>query len=216
MTHFIIAFIIAAIVFSVGLIGLIKKVRLSRKATSIIRFIFLLNCAILVLAVILAQSGIYYRGYWTTRVLIWIFICLGSLLFSFGDRKIITTFWQIATSVIYGFPVVSALTLVIPSVATFFAVFAWGQILGDPAAILYSDNEMRIEQGFQAPFSPAAPISYIKKRGILEYDNGSLPIEPYNMSHNLKISKSADSITLYLNKDNGIYIVDTIPVTFKR
>ena len=213
MDTFQIAIIISGLVFLIGLFGLIKKVRLSQKITIITKRLFITLSIILIVASILAYFDTYLRGYWTSKFLIWLFIFIASLLFTFGDRVILTKRWRVFTGFIFYFPFASILWFyIVPFMGPVLSITIWGHILGDKDDIFYSDNDIRLQRVFKGALGPAGPPNYFKKSGILEFDKGILSVNFYETPDSLKVDKTKDTVTVYFyhsNKDA------TNPVSFK-
>jgi len=150
MDTFQIALIIAGLVFAVGLFGLIKKVRLPLRTTIFTKRTFLIFGALLIVAAILAQFHIFFRGYWTTKILIWLFILAASLLFAFGDRAVLAKPLRILAGVVFYFPLASVLWFfIVPFMGPVLSLTIWGHILGDKDDIFYSDNDLRLQRVFR-------------------------------------------------------------------
>lgn len=217
MDTFQIAIIISGLVFSIGLFGLIKKVRLSTKTTLIGKKLFIILGVILIVAVILAQFDTYLRGYWTTKFLIWLFILIASLLFAFGDRSILTKAWRIFTGIIFYFPLASVLWFfIVPFMGPVLSITIWGHILGDKDDIFYSDKDIRLQRVFHGALGPAGPPNYFKKNGILEFDEGNLSVNFYENPDSLKVEKTKDTITVYFYHSGNYDTINPVPFKFKR
>jgi len=207
-------FLIAGVVFVIGLFGLIKKLYLPAKTSLVIKRFFIFLCLIVLATFILSLFNVYFRGYWTTKILIWSFILTASLLYSFGNRQILTKPWQIFTAAIFYFPLVSLLLMVIPSfLGTIFSYALWVRLTGDPKAIYYNDNEIRIQKvctdcdmGFQG-----LP-RYFKKEGLFELDKGELDNGNNLFDNRIKVEKTKDSIIVLLYYLNS----KPFPFAFRR
>ncbi|HSC54507.1 MAG TPA: hypothetical protein VLC98_12830 [Phnomibacter sp.] len=217
MDNFQLASIIAGIVFIVGLVGLIKQVRLTFSSTSIIKKFFLFLLVLLIVAAILAKFDIYFRGYWTTRILIWFFILFASLLFAFGDRFILTKPWRLFTGFIFYFPLASILWFfIVPFMGPVLSITIWGHILGSKDDIFYCDNDIRLQRVFHGALGPAGPPNYFKKSGVLEFDKGLLSVNFYETPDSLKIEKTKDTITVYFYHNRNYDTINPVSFKFKR
>jgi hypothetical protein len=216
MDNFQISLIIAGLVFVVGLFGLIKKVRLSFRATTITKKILLFINGVLIVVAILAQFDIYLRGYWTTKFLIWVFVLIASLLFAFGDRLVLTKPWRIFTGFIFYIPIASILWFfIVPFMGPVLSITIWGRILGDKDDIFYNDNDIRLQRVFKGALGPAGSTNYFKKSGILEFDKGILSGNFYETPDSLKVDKTKDTVIVYFyhsDKDS----VNPVSFKFKR
>jgi hypothetical protein len=217
MDTFNIGLIFAGIIFIGGLLVLIKKVQLTSKMTITVKKIFIFLCSVLVIAIILAQFDIYFRGYWTTKFFIWLFILTASFLFVSGNRKVFSKAWRIFTGFIFYFPIASILWFfIVPFMGPVISLTIWGRILGDPADCYYNDNEIRIQRVFKGALGPAGPPYYFKKRGIFEFDKGIMSVNLYEDPDSLKIEKTKDSITAYFYHHSSQDISNPISFKFKR
>lgn len=217
MDNFEIALIVAGLVFIVGLFGLLKKVRLTSTATSVTKKVLLYLLSLLLIAAILAQFDTYFRGYWTTRILIWLFILSASLLFAFGNRHILTKPWRIFTGIFFYFPLSSILLFfILPFLGPVLIITLWGHILGDKNDIFYSDRELRLQRVFHGALGPAGPPDYFKKNGIFEFDKGTLSVNFYENPDSLKVYKTKDTITIYFYHSGNYDTINPVPFKFKR
>lgn len=217
MDNFEIALIIAGLVFVTGLFGILKEVRLSSRATSVTKKLFLFLSTVLVIAAILAQFDTYFRGYWTTRILIWLFILSASLLFAFGDRTILAKPWRIFTGILFYFPISSALLFfILPFLGPVLIITLWGHILGDKNDTFYCDRDIRLQRVFHGALGPAGPPNYFKKNGIFEFDKGTISVNFYENPDSLKIDKTKDTITVYFYHSGNYDTINPVPFKFKR
>ncbi len=209
-----IMFAIAGLMLAVGLFGRIRKIQLSTKTSLIIKKAFIFLCFLLLMTFILSLLGIYFRGYWTTKVIIWTFVFTGSLLYSFGNRQVLTKSWRRFTATIFYSPLVLVLLLVIPTfLGTILSYALWLRLSGDPKAIYYNDNDIRIqkvcsdcEAGFQGY------PRYFKKQGMFELDKGELDNGNNMFDNKIKVQKTEDSVTVYLFYTNQ----EPVPFKFER
>ncbi len=198
-------FLVAGLLFVFGLFARYKKVQLSIRATSIAGKIFLAVCFLLLSLFVLSLFGTYLRGYWTTKIILWLFIIVGSLLYALGNRQVLTKPFRIASAFPFYFPIVSILLLIIPSfLGTILSYALWLRLTGDPKAIYYEDDEIRIQKvcsdcdaGFKGD------PQYFQKEGLLEFDKGYLQTSNNTFSDRIKLEKANDKITVYLYYDNA-------------
>src|SRR5829696_3288004 len=217
MDNFQIALIIAGLVFAVGLFGLIKKVRLPLRTTIITKRIFLAIGTVLIVAAVLAQSHVYLRGYWTTKILIWLFILTASLLFSFGDRAALVKPLKILAGVVFYFPLASVLWFfIVPFMGPVLSITIWGHILGDKDDTFYSDRDLRLQRVFRGALGPAGPPNYFQKSGVLEFDRGTLSVNFYENPDSLKVEKTKDSVTVLFYHSGNYDTISPVPFKFKR
>ena len=203
---------IIELVFGVGILCRITKFEFSSNVTVILKKVFLFLCFVLLIVFILALFDVYFRGYWSTKVLIWIFMLTASFLYAFGNSKVLTSLWRIFTGIIFYFPLANILIyFLIPLFVPLLAFSIWLHILGDNKAIYYDDEEIRIQFPSSEGDYKGWPKLFIKK-GIFEFDKGEMLVNYYFDPDSLKVEKTKDLITVYLFKKN----FDPVPFTFKR
>jgi len=204
----------AGLVFIVGLFGRIKKIQLSAKASLVVKKFFIFMCFLLLTVFALSLFGIYFRGYWTTKAIIWAFVLTASLYYSFGNKQILTKPWKNIATIVFYFPIVSALFMVIPTFLGMIISYSlWLRLTGDPRAIYYNDSEIRIQKvctdcdaGFQG--FPR----YFKKQGLFELDKGELDNGNNLFGDRIRVEKTKDSTIVYLYYTNS----EPVPFKFKR
>ena len=217
MDTFQIALIIAGLVFTVGLFGLIKKVRLPLRTTTITKRVFLIIGSLLIVATLLAQFHVYLRGYWTTKTLIWLLILTASVLFAFGDRAVVAKPLRIVAGFLFYFPLASVLWFfIVPFMGPGLSITIWGHILGDKDDIFYSDKDLRLQRVFRGALGPAGPPNYFRKSGILEFDKGTLSVNFYENPDSLKVEKTKDSVTVFFYHSGNYDTINPVPFKFRR
>ena len=141
-------------------------------------------------------------------------IFTGSLLYSFGNRRVLTKHWKRFTAVIFYFPLVSILLIIIPSFpGTILSYALWLQLTGDPKAIYYNDAEIRIQK-ICTNCEPAfkGDPEYFQKKGIFEFDKGYLRTANSMFNDKIKVEKTKDTITVYLFYTNQ----EPVPFKFRK
>ena len=206
-----IALIVASVVFIIGVFGLIKKINLPYNAAVTFIYIFYLLGVLLFFCIALSLFGIYFRGYWTTKVIVWLFILIASVICCFVHTSVATKRLKIFTRFLFYFPLASVLMwFLIPFLGAVFALIIWGRVLGDTNDVYYSDSEIRIQKNSEGPLAPPG-LKAFKLCGMLEFDQGIL--NSYGYPDSVKVSKTADSITIYFFKNT--YGITTNPVISK-
>ncbi len=217
MDEFDIALIVVGIVFLIGLFGLIRKIRMSFRATALLKKLFSFVGSVLVVVAILFHFDIYLRGYWTTKIFIWFFILIASLLFTFGNRNALGKAVKVITGITFCFPVASVLWLfIVPFMGPVLTLTIWGHILGNKDDVLYDDNEIRLQRVFKGALGSSGPPYYFKKSGILEFSKGALSVNFYENPDSLKVDKTKDTIIIYFYHNSKDDAINPVSFKFKR
>lgn len=137
----------AGLLFAIGLFARYQRIQFPIKVTSALSKIFLAFSLLLMLLLILSIFGIYLRGYWTTKVILWLFITVSSLFYSMGNKRVVTKPMRIASAITFYFPTISIALFFIPSfLGTILSYAFWIQLTGDPKAIYFEDEDFRIQK----------------------------------------------------------------------
>lgn len=214
MNDFQVAALIAALIFILGCLALTFKVRLNIAATRLLNKGFVFFSLLMLILVILAPFDIYLRGYRTTKFLIWLYLFSGSFLFVLGNREVIKQPLRFFSGTLFFYPVISAILIfVIPSfLGTLLSISIWLRIIGDPAAIMYEDKEIRIEKLCHNCDGMEGFPNYYKKSGPLEYFEGELYVGYYFDPDSVSISKTEKLVTVYQYKRG----FDPVSFRFRR
>ena len=138
--------------------------------------------------VILANYNIYLRGYWTTKILIWVFILTSMILFAFEYRPTLNPI----TRTLYGFffylPIACIPLCFIPFLGWAIVLGIYGYTIGDENDIKYSDNKYRLQQTYKGFMAPASAPDLFVKNGIFEYKEKPLDVRYLGDCDSIKIN----------------------------
>lgn len=164
-----------------------KKWTLGERQTKKLRIFHVSLLVLLIVLAFMAANNIYLRGYWTTKVLIWMFILTAITLFIFGYRPA----QRKAERVYLGIFFYSPLTLIPLAFVPFFGVAMllsiYGFTIGRTEDTQYSDSRYRLQYTYRGFLAAAAPPDLFVKRGLFEYKEKPLPVEYFGHSDSIRI-----------------------------
>jgi hypothetical protein len=174
-----------------------KKWTLDEMSTKRLRMLHFVIFILLVVLAFLANNNIYLRGYWTTKVIIWMFVLTAITLFAFGYRPS----QRKAERFYLGFFFYSPLTLIPLAFVPFFGIVIplsiYGFTIGSADDIQYSDSRYRLQSTYRGFLAPASPPDLFVKHGLFEYKEKPLPVDYFG---------NCDSIRIENLKENEIEI----------
>lgn len=148
---------------------------------------------LLVFLVFLANNNIYLRGYWTTKVIIWVFVFTGLILFAFGYRAT----QRKAERVYFGLFFYSPLTLIplafVPFLGGAILLSIYGFTIGTADDIQYSDSQYRLQRTYKGFLAPAAPPDLFVKYALFEHREKPLPVEYLGDTDSIRIETLEDN-----------------------
>lgn len=145
--------------------------------------------ALLILLGFLAKNNFFLRGYWTTKIIIWVFVITAITLFAFGYRPLqrkIERFY-------YGFFFYAPLTLIPLSFIPFFGIAVlltiYGFMIGDSSDIKYTDSKYRLQDTYRGFLAHASLPDLFIKSGLLEHKENQLPANYFGGYDSIKINE---------------------------
>lgn len=151
-----------------------------------IHFAFLI---LLILLAILGGNNVFLRGYWTTKVIIWIFVITAMTLFAFGHRPIQRTIERLYCGLFFYIPLILIPISFIPFLGVGVLLTIHGYTIGDRSDIKYSDNKFRLQQTYRGFLAPAGPPDLFVKRGMFEYKEKPLAVPYFGEADSIKIKE---------------------------
>jgi hypothetical protein len=152
---------------------------------------------ILLLLGFLANQDTYVRGFYTTKILIWIFIFSAVILFVFGESSLQKRIERIYYSLYFYFPIAMIPLWFIPFLGWGINLWVVANTISFYSDIKYLDEKYRIQHIPRGFMAPASPPDLFVKTGILEYLEK--PLEMHYLP-------DCDSIKIKEIKQSGILI----------
>lgn len=149
---------------------------------------------------ILSNYNIYLRGYWTTKIIIWIFIFTAIILFAFGHKQTQNKLERIYYGLFFYFPLACIPLCFIPFLGWGIVLGVYGKTIGEQNDIKYSDNKYRLQHTYKGFIAPAAPPDLYVKHGLFEYKEKPLEVEYLGDCDSIRINEITDreiKITFY-------------------
>jgi len=161
--------------------------------------------ALLILLSFLAKNNIYLRGYWTTKIIIWIFLITAIILFAFGHRPRQRKTERLYYGVFFYTPLVLIPISFIPFFGSAILLTIYGFTIGDSSAINYADSKYRLQHTYRGFLAPATAPDLFIKSGLLEHKEDPLTIHYYG-SDSIKINElGGNKIEIeFYNKEQSI------------
>lgn len=188
-------FIILTILMTIyfASIPVVRKRKFGLNVIKTLRILILIATPILV-ATITAQSyNIYPRWYWFTKGIFWLVFFSCMAIFGLCKSDLLGKFERTIYRIIFYFPLVSLLLLLVPFIGIGVGLIFYVQFVGDNKFVLYSDNKIRIEQPFIRFMGPnPQPIVYVKQK-LTSYQDTTLPIGYDDVKDTVEVKISNDS-----------------------
>jgi hypothetical protein len=174
-----------------------NKVSFSTPVTRGLRLVQLTLLLTLMALFLLSLYNTYLRNYWIPKIIFWLWFILVMLLFGFGNKKNIYKFENLSYKILFFLPLTFIPLLIIPFIGIGIALRFHVSFIGDNSMILYSSNNIRIEQSYIRFMGPDPPIEIYTKKNLFSYKDTILPIQFNEKLDSLKVTEFAsDSIKI--------------------
>ena len=169
------------------------KIHLDKSKTQRLQQIWIFFAIVLCISAVLAYFNTYLRGYWTTKVLIWIFVFISGFLYAIGNRMSVNMLIRKTSLLISLLPFFCTFIYLVSAMSGGMLLhFVLARTCGSSSFVFYDDASLRIERdnrGFRNRRSPR----YFEKLGIFEIDKGSIPCT--HRPDSVRVVKQGNSIT---------------------
>jgi hypothetical protein len=192
----------------------VRKAKFGRSVALTTRSIIILSGTILLALLIAETYNIYPRQYWITKGIFWLFIFSCMSAYGLCNTMNFATFERVIYKTIFFLPLIFLCFLLFPFVGIAFGLLFYVKFIGDNKFILYSDNNIRIEQPYIRFMGPdPQPILYVKK-GLISYQDTTLPFSYNELKDNIEVVRRDDfSYTVVLKAPDN-WEVPTSTATF--
>ncbi len=192
----------------------VRKAKFGRSVALTTRSIIILSGTILLTLLIADTYNIYPRQYWFTKAIFWLFIFSCMSAYGLCNTKNFATFERVIYKAIFFFPLVFLCFLLVPFIGIGFGLLFYIKFIGDNKFILYSDNNIRIEQPSIRFMGPdPQPILYVKK-GLISYQDTTLPFRYNELKDSIEVVRREDSSYTVVLKAPDNWEVPTGTATF--
>jgi hypothetical protein len=171
------------------------KIHLNSKYTTRLQRVWKIWFSALLILLFFSFFDIYIRGYWTTKIIILGFVVVSGIFYAFADRAASNGMLRKLSLCISVIPfLITLFYLILGSGNGFIAHVFITTFGGSNSAILYSDDEVRVERDNRGIRNPRSP-RYFRKYELFEIDKGSIVCTQNPDS--VDVSHHGDSITFY-------------------
>lgn len=167
--------------------------KLSSRATKIIRVVLFVLATALVVIMAVTHLNIYPRGYWVKKGLFWIVVFLMMVLFGFGNRSLVKGLERIIYGIFFYLPLWVIPFLLIPLIGPAIGLEFYVSFIGDKSVVVFSDENIRIEQQYIRFLGEDPPLEIYVKHGFLSSKDTVLPIMYNDKKDSIRVVKLTNS-----------------------
>ena len=188
-------FIILAVIAIIYLLTLFTRSgrKLNARATRIIRVFLFFLAPVLIALLVISQYNIYPRGYWVTKGIFWVVFLLMMILFGLGNKSSLSKAERIIYRFFFYLPLGFIPFLLIPFIGIGTALLFYTSFIGDKSFILYSDENIRVQQQYIMFLGPAPPLDVYVKDGLFCRRDTVLPVMYNDRKDIIRVIRLNDS-----------------------
>jgi len=209
-------FVVLSILILIYLFSMPKfrEAKFGRSAALAIRWVIIVS-AIILLTVLIAESyNVYPRGYWVTKVLFWLFVFSCMSAYGLCSPKNFATLERVIYKTVFFLPLIFLCFLLVPFIGIGFGLLFYVKFIGDNKLILYSDNNIRIEQpGIRFLGPDPRPIIYVKQK-LISFQDTTLLFGYNEAKDRIEVRNQGDESYLIILRTPDNYQVPTGIDTF--
>jgi len=193
----------------------VRKAKFGRSVALTTRSIIILSGTILLTLLMAETYNIYPRQYWVTKGIFWLFVSSCMSAYGLCGAKNFATFERMIYKTIFFIPLIFLCFLLVPFIGIGFGLLFYVKFIGDNKFILYSDNDIRIEQPsirFMGPNSQ--PIIFVKKN-LISFQDTTLPWGYDEAKDKIEVTNRGDASYMIILTSSDNWQVPTGIDTFR-
>lgn len=191
---------------------------LSLNKTKRLREAHVLSLLFVIAMIWMSYYGMSFRGYWTEKIIWWIFYFSGVSVFTSGNPESVKGIRKFYYSLFLLFPVILLCLLVVPVFGVALLFFVKNEWMGEPGSVRYSDRHFRIELPYTGVLGSRPEHAHlVVKKGIIEYEGRVLDsiYDPGVMTYKIEQKSPSEIEIRTIPMKNGKYREEKMRVHLK-
>lgn len=178
----------------------------STRVTKWLRIAQLTLLLLLIVLFTLQRYNIYLRGYYAPKIIFWGWLFVAMLLYAFGNKNHIHGFEKRIYQILFFLPLASPLIVLVPFAGAALMLRFHESFIGSNSMLVYSSNNIRIEQAYIRFMSPDPPLEIYSKHNLFSYKDTVIDIMFSEKLDSLKVQEfSPDSFKIvYFNNSDSL------------
>ena len=189
----------------------IRRTKFGRKVVLTLRIIIVVAAPILIALLFAETYNTYPREYWITKGIFWIVVLSCLSAYGLCNRQHLSNLERAIYKVLFFLPLVFLVFLLVPFIGIGCGLIFYVKFIGDNKFVLYSDNQIRIEQPYIRFLGPdPQPILYVKNK-LTSFQDTTLPFRYHEETDKIEVTKQGNSsYTILLKSPDNWQVPDGI------